>query len=303
VGGYQQQPRLDTPLEGLADRLVAAGVRQIQGRLLGDESRYDTQRYLPSWKPGYISDAEVGPASALTVNSGFTAWRPRSVAAPAPATNAATVLAALLQARGVAVGGVGEGTAPAGARPIAGVDSAPLSDVIAEMLQQSDNLAAELLLKELGKRFGGSGTTAAGLTVVRDTLGKAGLPLSELTAYDGSGLDRADRATCGVLVALLQRAGDRGPLAQALPLAGRDGTLAKRFLASPAAGRLRAKTGSLEGVVALSGWVDADEGARLVFSMLANGLPGEAAGRALEELLGTTLVRYPQGPDASALAP
>jgi D-alanyl-D-alanine carboxypeptidase/D-alanyl-D-alanine-endopeptidase (penicillin-binding protein 4) len=303
VGGYQSQPRLATPLETLADRLVAAGVRQVQGRLLGDESRYDSQRYGPTWKAGYISDAESGPASALTVNSGFVAWKPKAVPAPAPATNAASVLAALLQARGVTVGGVGEGVAPAGLRPVATLESSPLTDVVAEMLQQSDNLAAELMLKELGKRFGAAGSTAAGLGVVRETLEKAGLPVGELTAYDGSGLDRADRTTCGLLVGILQRAGDRGPLAQALPVAARDGTLAKRFLTSPAAGRLRAKTGSLEGVIALSGWVDAEKGARLVFSMLINDLPREAVGRALEERMGTALARYPQGPDAAALAP
>src|SRR5207244_3781746 len=121
-----------------------------------------------------------GPASALTVNSGFVAWKPKAVPAPAPATNAATVLAALLQARGVTVGGVGEGVAPSGLHPVATLESSPLTDVVAEMLQQSDNLAAELMLKELGKRFGGAGTTAAGLGVMRDTLEKAGLPVGEL---------------------------------------------------------------------------------------------------------------------------
>jgi D-alanyl-D-alanine carboxypeptidase/D-alanyl-D-alanine-endopeptidase (penicillin-binding protein 4) len=186
---------------------------------------------------------------------------------------------------------------------VASLESAPLADVVGEMLQHSDNLAAELMLKELGKRFGGAGTTAAGLGVVRETLQKAGLPVAELTANDGSGLDRGDRITCGLLVGILRHAGDRGALAQALPLAARDGTLAKRFLTSPAAGRLRAKTGSLEGVIALSGWVDAEQSARLVFSMLINDLPREAVGRALEERMGTALARYPQGPDPSALAP
>ena len=303
IGGYQMQLRLATPIEALADKIVAAGVRQVQGRLMGDESRYDTQRYVPTWKPGYIASSEVGPASALTVNSGFAQWKPAPVAASAPATNAASTLASLLQARGVVIGGVGEGTAPPGLRPVTSLESAPLKDMVAEMLQQSDNLAAELMLKELGKRFGGGGTTAAGLSVVRTTLEKAGLPVGELTAYDGSGLDRADRLTCGLLIGILQRAGDQGPLVQALPLAGRDGTLAKRFLSSPVAGRLRAKTGSLEGVVALSGWVDADEGVRLVFSMLINGLPREAVGRSLEDRMGNALVRYPQAPDASSLAP
>jgi len=304
TAGYQMQPRPSTPLESLADHLVAAGVRQVQGRLMGDEGRYDTQRYVPTWKSTYITDAESGPASALTVNGGFTQWKPVPVPAPNPATNAVTVLSGLLRARGVAVGAVGEGAMPSALRPVANVESSPLSDVVGVMLQQSDNLAAELILKELGKRFGAGGSTAAGLAVVHDTLEKAGLPVGEVTAYDASGLDRADRATCGVLVALLERSGvGPGSLLQAMPLAARDGTLAKRFTTSPAAGRLRAKTGSLEGVTALSGWSDAERNARLVFSLLANGLATEASGRALEDRLGTAVSLYPQAPDPASLAP
>ncbi|HYX43973.1 MAG TPA: D-alanyl-D-alanine carboxypeptidase, partial [Acidimicrobiales bacterium] len=67
IAGYQERPRLATSLEALADRLVAAGVHRVDGRILGDESRYDAQRYVPTWNPDYATEPEIGPQSALTV--------------------------------------------------------------------------------------------------------------------------------------------------------------------------------------------------------------------------------------------
>src|SRR2546429_6603614 len=87
TAGYQMQPRPSTSLESLADHLVAAGVRQVQGRLMGDEGRYDTQRYVPTWKSAYITEGESGPASALTVNGGFNQWKTMTVPAAGPATH------------------------------------------------------------------------------------------------------------------------------------------------------------------------------------------------------------------------
>src|SRR5205823_2249150 len=113
IAGWLESPRPATSIEALADRIVSAGVRRV-GRLMGDESRYDTQRYLPTWEPNYATDPDIGPQSALTANGGFVQWRPRAIPASSPAMNAATVLAGQLRDRGVTVGGVGEGRAPDG---------------------------------------------------------------------------------------------------------------------------------------------------------------------------------------------
>lgn len=305
AASFENQPQTRTALEGLADAVVAAGVRVVNGGVVGDETRYDTQRYVPTWKPGYVTDFESGPASALVVNDGFLEYSPRHVAAPEPDVHAAGVLTALLQARGVIVNGSpGEGQAPTASSVVAKVDSPPVRDVVAEMLRESDNLTAELLVKELGRRFAGAGTTAAGLGVVREALARTGLPVAQLTTVDGSGLDRSDRASCALLMAAMDLSGPTGPVAAAFPLAGRDGTLAKRFEGNPAAGRLRAKTGSLDGVVSLSGYVDAPAGGvPLGFSLLVNDLPRDALGRALQEQVGAILARYPDAPAPEALAP
>lgn len=303
LASLENQPQVGTSLEALADAVVAAGVKEVRGGVVGDETRYDTERYVPTWKPNYISDFESGPASALVVNDGFEQYRPRHVAAVQPDVQAAGTLAALLQARGVVIaGGAGEGKAPAGPQ-IARVESPPLSDVVGEMLRESDNLTAELLVKELGYRFGGAGSTRAGLKIVRESLATAGLDVEDLVNVDGSGLDRADRATCGLLMTALDRAGATGPVVAGLPVAAKDGTLHDRFLDTPAAGRLRAKTGSLSGVSGLTGYVDGREGVpSLAFALLANDLPRDAVGRALQEQVGTILARYPDAPAPDALA-
>jgi D-alanyl-D-alanine carboxypeptidase/D-alanyl-D-alanine-endopeptidase (penicillin-binding protein 4) len=300
--GYQHQPRPSTPLEDLAAKLAAAGVRHIQGRLLGDESRYDTRRVVPTWSPSYLTDGEVGPMSALTVNDNEAQWTPKEVPAPSPASNASAVLARLLQQRGVQVGGTGEGTAPpTAASVVASVDSAPIADVVGVMLTQSDNLAAELLTKELGRRFGGAGTTAAGLGVIRADLPNLGMPTNGVSMVDGSGLDRSDRATCQVLLRAVERGGPAGAIAKGLPVAGKTGTLFHRYGGTPLAGRLSAKTGTLNGAAAFTGWLATDKSGQLAFSYLVNGIASEAEGHALEDRVAAALNTYPESPPWTAL--
>jgi D-alanyl-D-alanine carboxypeptidase/D-alanyl-D-alanine-endopeptidase (penicillin-binding protein 4) len=300
--GYQHQARPRTPLEDLAANLAAAGIRQVQGAIIGDESRYDAQRVVPTWSPSYLADGEVGPMSALTVNDNEAAWTPKEVPAAAPATNAAAVFAHLLQTHGIQVGGAGSGTAPATATSVvAALDSAPVGDVVGVMLAQSDNLAAELLTKELGHRFGGAGTTAAGLGVTRAALEDVHLPTQGVAMVDGSGLDRSDRATCQVLMRAVERGGPTGTIARGLPVAGTSGTLFHRYVGSPVAGRLRAKTGTLNGAAAFTGWLAAGQNRQLAFSFLVNGIGSEAEGRALEDKVASALTTYPEAPPPAAL--
>jgi D-alanyl-D-alanine carboxypeptidase/D-alanyl-D-alanine-endopeptidase (penicillin-binding protein 4) len=301
ISGWLDSPRPATSIEALADRIVNAGVRRVE-RLFGDESRYDTQRYLPTWEPTYATDPHVGPQSALTVNGGYAQWRPFRIPAAAPATNAATVLAGLLRARGVTVGVVGEGKAPDAGVTVAQIESLPMSDVVGYMVRDSDNLGAELMVKELGVRFGGAGTTAAGLGVLKAGAAAMGLTVDPLTVADGSGLDRGDRLTCAVLQGVLRRSGDRGALAQAMPVAGQTGTLIRRFLDTPAVGKVRAKTGSLNGVVGLTGWVTAGDGS-LEFSLIANDIPSESAGNVLQDRVVSALASYPRAPAPEEIGP
>jgi D-alanyl-D-alanine carboxypeptidase/D-alanyl-D-alanine-endopeptidase (penicillin-binding protein 4) len=138
--------------------------------------------------------------------------------------------------------------------------------------------------------------------LVRSDLAATGLPLAGLVTVDGSGLDRSDRATCRLLLAVLEHAPQRAWLARGLPVAAQDGTLARHFHGSVAAGRLRAKTGSLTGVAGLTGLAATVRGETLAFSLLVNGLPHDALGVYVYEKVGGILVRYPDVPTAARLA-
>jgi D-alanyl-D-alanine carboxypeptidase/D-alanyl-D-alanine-endopeptidase (penicillin-binding protein 4) len=147
VAFLQSQPKtkgdVTTSLESLADAIVAKGVHSIPGGVVGDDSRYDEQRYLPTWKDTYRTDGEIGPMSALTVNDGYSSWSPaRKIVVDDPTRNAAAELTDLLKARGVQVGAPGTGTAPGDATDIASIQSSPLRDIVHSMLSSSDNLTA-----------------------------------------------------------------------------------------------------------------------------------------------------------------
>jgi D-alanyl-D-alanine carboxypeptidase/D-alanyl-D-alanine-endopeptidase (penicillin-binding protein 4) len=294
-------------LDALARTVRAAGIVRITGSVVGDESRYDSLRVVPTWKPSYVATGAAGPLSALEVNDGFQSFRP-DVGAPRPAQQAASVFTASLRRQGVAVGGPArEGLTPPTAVAVTSMASAPLAATVAEVLRQSDNTGTELLAKELGRDVAGTPSTATGVAAVRATLAAEGLPVAQLAAVDGSGLDRSDRASCQLLIDVLARTGPTGALGAGLPVAAGSGTLVHRFAGTPAAGRLRAKTGTLDGVAALSGFVDAAPGSPapggLTFSLILNGLPNAALGDTLEDRVGTVLAMYPQVPPLDQLAP
>jgi D-alanyl-D-alanine carboxypeptidase/D-alanyl-D-alanine-endopeptidase (penicillin-binding protein 4) len=295
-----------TFLDALADALVAGGVRRVTGRIVADDTRYDALRTVPSWPERYQRENQVGPLGALTVDDGFRLDLPAEGSDDAPvrrrvddpALHAAEQLNALLFARGVAVdGGVAVGPAPPGAGELAAIDSAPLGDVVRQMLEESDNGTAELLTKELGVQAGTGGSTAAGTAAIVARAGELGVPTAGTVMADGSGLDRTNHTSCDALVgALVTSGGVDGAIGSRLPVAGRSGTLRDRFLGTPAQGRLRAKTGSLNSVTALAGFVTMSDGRTATFAYIANGPQAEDPRRG-QDFLGALLGQYEQACD------
>ena len=261
----------------------------MPGGIAGDDSRYDRQRIVPTWKPGYISQNQVGPLGALLVDSGFIDTVPPLARAVDPAAHAAAQLSRLLTARGVTVGGAATSAeAPPGAVTVAEIRSAPLSAVVAAMIRESDNTAAELLVRELGRVGADDGSTRAGLEVVVEQLSELGLPTDGVRLGDGSGLEATNNVTCELLAGALDRVdGIRDWLATA----GETGTLSGRFVDTPLEGRLQAKTGQLNGVTGLTGFVDGRRDLR--FAFLANGPFGTGTGRELQDRLLGYLANYP----------
>ncbi len=271
-------PTLDRGgLVGLARRVRATGIRTVTGSLVADESWFDRRRAGPGWKRAFVPE-ESRPLSALTV------------AGATDALGSARLFRAALDAAGVHVAG-GTKVARAGGWPLAVLYSSPLRDILRHMDVESDNFTAELLLKQLGAVLAGTGTTTAGATIVRSVLAERNVPLAGVRIADGSGLSALDRMTPKALVTILQRSWadiDLRPVVFGiLAVSGRDGTLHDRLARPPARGNVRAKTGTLDGVSALSGFVRE----RYAFAILQNGRRLSASiARAAQDRFATVLV-------------
>ena len=310
-----------TSLDRLAAALKAAGVRTVTGSIVGDAHRYDSLVGVPTWSPEYLAEGDVGPLSALEVNDGSPPPAPPAAAGqtgqhpapPGPANPtlfAAQTFESVLKANGVDIEGSAEvGRAPASGVTLTSASSAPLSDQVEQMLRVSDDTAAELLTKEIGYRVSGQGSTASGVAAISRQLISDGLSSGQIVLLDGSGLDRGDRATCAAIVSVLERAGSGGLVSSGLPVAGQSGTLARRLLATPAAGRLRAKTGTLDGVSALSGLIlpkvgaaPAELAAPVFFSLIINGAQA-AQDEAYLDRIAVALAGFPDAVPLSGLEP
>ncbi len=210
-----------------------------------------------------------------------------------PAHYAASRLRALLWARGVQITGTvavrHRPPGPAGAvapaprlerELLLRLAPAPLAEDLRVINKVSQNLHAELMLRRLGRQNGGTGTLADGLAVVRAMLARAGLRRTDYDFSDGSGMSTYNRITPRGMVTLLRWAATQpwgGAWRATLPIAGVDGTLARRFRGTALEARLFAKTGSLNATSALSGYMIARSGRTLIFSVYANDVPEGAS--------------------------
>ncbi|MEO8690636.1 MAG: D-alanyl-D-alanine carboxypeptidase/D-alanyl-D-alanine-endopeptidase [Solirubrobacteraceae bacterium] len=274
----------------LADQLVLdSGLREITGRVIGDESAFDSLRGPPS--EGYRTTSDVGPLSALTFDRGRTGLR-RPYWQKRPPLYAARAFERALKRRDVLIGGAARtGPTQAAALPLAEQPSATMAEIARVTNRPSDNFNAETLIKALGREFGGGGTTRAGAAVVRRTMMGFGL---RPRVADGSGLSRSNRTTPRQVVRLLQHmSGDQaGPAFEtSLAVAGRNGTLVNRMRRSVARDRCHAKTGTLDHVSALAGYCQTTAGSRVAFAFLMNGVNVYAA-HTLQDRMASALARY-----------
>lgn len=164
---------------------------------------------------------------------------------------------------------------PATAQQIAELQSLPLRDIVTLMNKFSNNFIADTLIKTLGRQFlGAPGSSEKGLQVVREEATKLGLNAGGFNFVSGSGLTRENRMSSKQFTELLNAAYldfDVLPeLLSSLPIAGKDGTLRSRMKGTSAYGRLRAKTGTIDGVSSLVGIVQSKGGELLAFSVLMN---------------------------------
>jgi serine-type D-Ala-D-Ala carboxypeptidase/endopeptidase (penicillin-binding protein 4) len=235
-----------------------------------------------TWEPGSHQIDLQGeiPAGAEPVRL--------TLALPEPAEYAAQLLKRLLEQHGVQVQGQARArhsgdlaASPAGTPTILAEHiSVPLADVIRAVNKTSENLHAEMLLRTVARVETGTGSLENGLKVEAEFLKIAGVSEDDAFLTDGSGLSRRNLVTPRAMVALLRYIA-RQPwsyaLVSSLPVAGKDGTLAAPFKDSAAAGRIFAKTGSLEHAKALAGYATTLSGRHLVFAILGDNYTVHAA--------------------------
>jgi serine-type D-Ala-D-Ala carboxypeptidase/endopeptidase (penicillin-binding protein 4) len=298
-------------LAKLAARVKAAGVSSVAGPLLYDDSFLDQRRTVPQHG---VRREGVGVLSALTLSGS------------APARTTAQRFLAALRRAGVSIGRKlkRRTTPPVSTSPpdcalppcpvpltgpfeVASLGSPTLADLARATNVPSNNYLAEMLLKDVGGAFGDAGSTRAGLEEVKRFAAERG---ASLRGENGSGLSRRDRASAASVGSLLdsmlevdengnpqeqqEQTQLRDAFVRSLAVAGRSGTLARRMRGSAAQGNCRAKTGTLNGVSALSGYcflgpvLDADHA--VVFSILMSGDVGRA--HRVQDRMAALIARY-----------
>jgi D-alanyl-D-alanine carboxypeptidase/D-alanyl-D-alanine-endopeptidase (penicillin-binding protein 4) len=258
-------------VHNLAAGVRVAGIRRVTGGVYGDESAFDSIRRGPVWKNDSFLDCP--PLSALSVNEGWAGFGSLATV-PSQALNAAQQFVRALQRQRIAIGhGAHTGVHPASARPVTSERSPTMHKLVYEMDQVSDNFFAETLTKDLAVGAGRRGSTRAGTTITRNYLRSLGVDLAGAHLFDGSGLSKGDRLSPRQIVGILRHAAVQ-PYGwfyrHALPLAGVSGTLYNRMRSGPAHRNALAKTGTLDGASALSGYVTTRNGHHLAFSIVMN---------------------------------
>ncbi len=274
----------------IGDLLRATDITAVNGRIVGDESFWDSLKGTPATGFGRNSEVE-GELSALAYDRGFTNNHGTAFQIH-PALYAAQQFEGGLRAFGVKVAGVpvSAGRTPAGATLLASAQSPRLSTLIQLTNTPSDNYLAESLLKDIGARLGGAGTTAAGAAVVRaEMLSKFGI---NPRLNDGSGLSRYDRTTPTQVVTVLKAMATDSTFVNSLALMGDSGTLQTEALGTIAAGDCRGKTGTLHDVANLAGYCTGKDGHTLAFAFLANGLGDPDYVHSVEANMTVALAKY-----------
>ncbi|MFJ8964485.1 D-alanyl-D-alanine carboxypeptidase/D-alanyl-D-alanine-endopeptidase [Lentzea sp. NPDC102401] len=261
-------------LDDLVNQVKAKGpVTKVQF----DLSRYTGEALGPQWETADIAGGSVAPIVPFMLDGGRVDQSNVNGARTAsPGQAAADAFAQRIGASGATAG-----TAPAGAQVLGEIKSAPVEQLVDNMMQISDNVLTEAIAREIAIKTGNEASFAGGVKAVRDVLTKNGFDLTTANFVDGSGLSASNKIPAKLLTEVLTaaakptlddpRTAKLRPLLTALPVAGGSGTLAGRYGGTAAQGKgwIRAKTGTLTGVNALAGMVVDVDGRVLVFSFMS----------------------------------
>ena len=261
IKGYGDPLLVDDELQNIVRGLKASGLKKIDGQIFFDETYFDHYDLMT-----YIADIHEKRYSIFTSPLSFdfnrTKRRPESIIKEA------------FQNAGIRIQGpLHHEAVPPRALLLFTHSSPPLPQILRSLGKFSNNFTAEQLVKAIAaKHFGPPGSTAKGLNVLRDYLESLGIPRREFILDNGSGLTRLSKVTASDFIRILfdlYTSPWREEIIPVLSVAGRDGTMGRKLTGPRTAGKTYAKTGTLNGVSALSGYLF-DPKRTLAFSFLFN---------------------------------
>ncbi|MBN3456360.1 MULTISPECIES: D-alanyl-D-alanine carboxypeptidase/D-alanyl-D-alanine endopeptidase [Mycolicibacterium] len=263
-------------ISDLVEQINQSGIKVTDVQV--DTGAYSGPTMAPGWDPADIEGGDIAPMESVMLDGGRT--QPTTVESrrsTTPALDAGRALAVALKVDPDTVTVVR--SSATGGKEIASVQSAPLIERLRQMMNESDNVMAEAIAREVAEKLNLPQSFDGGVEAVLGQLKSAGIDTSGAKLVDSSGLSVDDRLTARTLDEVVNAAAGNTeprlrPLVDLLPIAGGSGTLSNRYLDTDAgrsaAGWLRAKTGSLTGTNALAGIVTDLNGRVLTFALISN---------------------------------
>jgi serine-type D-Ala-D-Ala carboxypeptidase/endopeptidase (penicillin-binding protein 4) len=327
--GYEEKPEVQStyraPISATSLNFNAIGVHVFPGEKAGDKARLAADP-----RGGYlIVEGEVATTAKKTKLSveceedkdklrckatgsialshpGSASWR----RVPNPPMYLGYTLSGILKEHGISLKGkIKSGKLPEDAQSLYVHTSEELGVLVRYINKSSNNFMAEMVLKTLGAEYKGApGTSAAGLEAVRDYLADIGLPRGSYKISNASGLWGETRFSASQMVKILDAAAKDSRLAPdfmaSLAIAGADGTIRSRMKGTSAERALRAKTGTLDEVICLSGYVRLNNADLVGFSVLLNDVSGYAGpAKELQNEIGVAIADYLIALDPAAAFP
>jgi D-alanyl-D-alanine carboxypeptidase/D-alanyl-D-alanine-endopeptidase (penicillin-binding protein 4) len=277
IKGFGNPAFTSEDLEDLVDRLVKSGLKKVMGNVVGDDSYFDNIYSRDDWIKDERANVKLPPISALVVDRNRTVitkkrkgrYRAYFVNVDNPPLFAAEKLREKLISYGVEVKGKPVSSSVNESAKTLVESSIQLKDLLQQMNKKSDNFLAECLFKNIGAVYSGQQgnsfySTQAILSYLRDN----GIYSQGTQIVDGSGISRFDQVTVGALTGLLEKVYFNinyfEDFYESLSIAGVDGTLRERMIGTPAQNNFRGKTGTLNGVSSISGYLKTAGGDDLI---------------------------------------
>ena len=298
-------------MAAVADSIKARGITRVTGTLRQGGNAFPDSIYGYGWEWDDISGESGAPIDELLFNEGMVQRAAKiegrdtvvSVATRTPGYVYLSALYSALSQRGVRIEGLVDLNADSLSQPydtVYVIQSPPLREILKVFMKPSQNQIGEALLKTIGLEKTGIGTADAGAEIVTGQMRQWGVDSTEVVVYDGSGLSRHDLVTPRAIVKVLSAMRKDSAFSvyyDAFPIAGVDGTIRSRMKGTPAENNLRGKTGTIEFVRSLSGYVDTADNTRLIFSFLSNHFttPVSAITR-VQDAVGALLASYKAAP-------